>query len=262
MIKTTLALVGLCLSLSVNAATVEVWRIDKNAQTATNLGSGYLASDFDADYGNWYLRSDGVVNANGIQFSTGITGNVLGMDSLNPYVANVYTESGTTWRIDRNSQTVTNIGSSYLASDFDVDYGAWYLRSDGVVNANGVQFSTGITGNVIGMDSVNPFTAHIYTDTGITWRVDRNSQTVTNIGFDYLPSDLSVDYGSWFLRSDGVMFANGVIFYSGITGKVIAIDSLNPYVANVYVSTVPVPGAVWFFASGIIGLAGIKRRHM
>jgi hypothetical protein len=33
------------------------------------------------------------------------------------------------------------------------------------------------------------------------------------------------------------------------------------YVLNVSVSAVPIPAAAWLFGSGLIGLAGLKRRQ-
>lgn len=258
MIKRSLALIGLCFSLCVDAATIEVWRIDRNAQTATNIGAGFLASDYDYDYGNWHLRSDGVVFANGVQFNTAISGNVYGMDSLNSNIANVYTDLGV-WRIDRSNQSVSNIGPAYLASDYDSDFGAWHLRNDGVLQVNGIQYATGITGGVIGLDSLNPYVANVYTQSGVL-RIDRNIPSITNLGPAYLASDYDPDFGNWHLRADGVVFANGIQFATGITGNVIGMDSLNPYIANVYVSTVPVPAAAWLFGSALVGLAGVKRR--
>lgn len=99
---------------------------------------------------------------------------------------------------------------------------------------------------------------------------------VSNFDFDPLSAAIAgfIEIGGWSLQLDTAAAATprttGALFISGtgtLTGNgadqtaavwSFSSNNLNDY--SITVSAVPVPAAVWLFASGLIGLASIARR--
>jgi hypothetical protein len=74
-----------------------------------------------------------------------------------------------------------------------------------------------------------------------------STDNILNLGVDYMRVQTTVTNNSLILNSGSV---GGVAAPSGLAG-----------IQLLQISSVPIPGAVWLFVSGILGLIGIARNR-
>lgn len=148
--------------------------------------------------------------------------------------------------LDGNWRVATN-------EDLDVLFGGDLYSIDGPFNASIAQAIIDLGGTNNGtLPPGFPSNATSYTLTPFLY-YESGYDDYENHGY----WDRNILFGSYYL--DGDQWFSTILSYAGTYGETCD-ESCSTNEATLYVSTVPVPAAVWLFGSAIIGLAGYKRK--
>jgi hypothetical protein len=138
--------------------------------------------------------------------------------------------------IDRIAFLISDGGSPYLTP---TEQFLWYdldLNTSVLTVSN--YFDTRLT-----LETFDASTGVNVTSDSIELNINHSSlNSLTFTGFDYSGAGFSDDIGIWYY-----MYSNGT-----------RVETLDIHHGTP--STVPVPAAIWLFASGLIGLVGVSRR--
>jgi Repeat of unknown function (DUF6923) len=250
-LSSILVAVALTLSTGVNAAYITIststggiYDVDTTTGAASFVASGVVLTDIamDASGNLWGVDFDDLysIDVNTNTFTKVGSLAAYGMNAL------TFNNSGTTlyganftnnnfYSIDTTSGSATSLGAGGYASAGDLAF-----------NSAGDLFFAADTGSNDTLASVN---------TG-TWSSSAIGLTGINDA-----------YGLAFV--DGVMYgvsaAKGMYTINTSTGVATHIVNITGITGDVYgatISAVPVPAAVWLFASGLLGLLGFSRRRI
>ncbi len=243
-----IAFLALALSTSVNAAFITVgtsnggiYDVDTATGAATLVATGVVMTDLarDANGGLWGVTFDNLYH---IDTSTNTFTDVGALSA--PYMnALTFGSDGTLYGSSYKNTNLYTIDTLSGAASI-VGAGSFTSSGDLSFNAAGDMFLAADTGNDTLVD-VDPLT-------GIT----------TTIG----STGINDAYGLAFV--DGVMYGVSVarVLYTidTSTGVATSIGTITGISGDVYgatVSAVPIPAAVWLFASGFLGFLGFSKRR-
>ena len=119
---------------------------------------------------------------------------------------------------------------------------------------------TALTG--VGLEELDPVFGAVTVD--FTFEGQAFDET-NDIDFDAFPTleffDGLVQFIDYLLVEgiNGVDFNDPTVVSVGVVGDLIS-DGDGGFTVDAFVEVVPVPGAVWLFASGLLGLVGMARR--
>ncbi len=169
------------------------------------------------------------------------------------------TENG--WSILGSNQINDNFSLSGTQSIRSV--GFYFQNYDGItgwnqdISYNIYADNNGVTGNLIASGAGQNVTP---TDSGLPWCCGGNAWLVE---FD-LVSTVTLAAGNYWLGLTGASSTNNAAWWvttNYIDGSSIGGVDFAYYLDSSRVSAIPVPAAVWLFASGLMGLAGVARRR-
>jgi len=245
---TLIAALALVLSAGANAAFITIgtstggiYNVDTSNGAATLVATGTAMTDLarDSSGGLWGVTFG---NLYSIDISTNTFTNVgsLGVSDMNALTFNgsvLYGAgygNGNLYTINTSTGSATSLGSGSYVSAGDLAFdatGSLYLAADTSPNDTLVE--------------VNP--------------TNGSSTLVGGIG-------INNSYGLAFVDSVmyGVSSAGGLYTINTTTGAATSIGPITGITGAIYgatVSAVPVPAAVWLFASGLVGLIGFSRKR-
>lgn len=151
------------------------------------------------------------------------------------------------------TQGVYQFGPAALVQD-----GKYSLSSSGKLTEDGFK---AFTFQKIDPYQTGTYLAHDYVKgEGLT--VFMNGSGEANAGYDSFPDSTSPGNGSGPIVA-GINYGKGYIMYAGLTDSVFHRNGpglVNDVIA--YTANAPIPGALYLFGSGLIGLAGLSRRKL
>jgi len=163
------------------------------------------------------------------------------------------------WRIAGNT-FYDYTGSGVVATDYDMGGYSGYAYADGRIYVNGVTHQYNGPGTITSLDVINPNEIRFFTDAGEYWRIAGNTF------YDYTGSGVvATDYDmggySGYAYADGSIFVNGVTHQYTGPGTITSLDVINPNEIRFFVTTVPIPAAVWLFGSALAGLGWMRKKQ-
>lgn len=289
-----------CISvISFNAsAAIVSWSLDNGVFTeltgSTAVDSNYRYS---IDYGSapdyiqtpgasysWTAYSDNTISDGTNTFQFTGAGEIVSVSAGDETNTVFTTSTGGVWILENQAGNgvFTDVSSlGVTALDYvtgsngigSLSNAAWLAYDDGRIEADGGSYQFTGAGNVISIAADSYHSAILFTDNDEQWALNLLNDTIINItssnaaAVDYgAYNDPNGSYGNgwgfygWVALTDGTILQDSDSFQFSGPGTIVGIEGIDDDSALIYVSTVPLPGAVWLFGSGLLGLVGIARR--
>ena len=261
--------------------------VDSNYRYSIDYGSEPDYIQTPGSSYSWTAYSDNTISDGTNTFQFTGAGDIVSISAGDEEHAVFFTSTGGVWSLENQAGTgVFTDASSLGVTAYDLAVGStgfgsltnsiWVAYDDGrIVGGSGEEYQFTGAGNVVSIAADDNNSAILFTDNDEQWALNLlNENDIINI--THLNAS-AVDYGAF--NDPNGSFGNGWGFYGWVAyadgtiqkdsntsfqfsgpGTIVGIEGIDGDSALIYVSTVPLPGAVWLFGSGLLGLVGIARR--